>query len=424
MDPSSRNWLTLFIDEFQLRLHGSFPKLQTIVATAHSLSDFAHIYIHTSGLFYGYAKNHQFVDYKNNDSWNDADDFKIALTEGFLWIYLLYKYKGQKNLNTDKNSEVLQECIQKIYDFYVLFTMNDAQNRKYRGLLSQNDTIENIVEYIIDARVSNPTMLKLDFWKGSQFNIFAGLDIMYFALWLQGDYAYDRREDIKKEIVILSKHASSFENHSLKNGKTLVSYLISSGNFMQQTLESIENESDIDFSVCKTCNSYFVRLFLYDYAAFSCLCDNSLNVNEVLFLTDIARKLELNENDTQQSLMSITNFLLVNGEKIFYLQYGEGFDIIKKSFLNRFQGFVQKNKKKIVSEILESKELVELLRKSMNEDLSLEEKLKVREQIFDILKTIPSLAIFILPGGAFILPILLKILPEEILMPSSFRNKK
>ncbi|MBP5582665.1 MAG: hypothetical protein J6X43_01765, partial [Bacteroidales bacterium] len=42
----------------------------------------------------------------------------------------------------------------------------------------------------------------------------------------------------------------------------------------------------------------------------------------------------------------------------------------------------------------------------------------------DLLKTIPSLAIFMIPGGSIILPFLLKILPEEILMPSSFINKK
>lgn len=423
MDPSSKNWLALFVDEFQLRLVDNYAKLNTIITTR-SLSEFVHIYLHTSGLFYGYAKNHQFVDYKHIDSWNDADDFKIALTEGLFWAYLVYLDKHEKLNITTTHEQILVDCIQKIYDFYVLFTMNDTQHRKYRSLFSQKYDVRTTVEYVLDARVSNPTMLKRDFWKGSQFNIFAGLDVLYFALWLQGDYAYDRREDIKKEIVILSKQASSLEKHSLKNGKTLVSYLISSGNFNPKTIEDIENEVDIDFSICKQKESYFVRLILYDYATFACVCDNSLVVNEIIYLSDIAKKLELQDDDTQQSLMTITNFLLIHGEKIFYLQYGEGFDVIKKSFTNRFQGFVLKNKKKIVSEMLESKELIELLRKSVNENLSPEEKAKVREQILDVLKTIPSLAIFIMPGGAFILPILLKILPEEILMPSSFRNKR
>jgi ABC-type proline/glycine betaine transport system permease subunit len=56
--------------------------------------------------------------------------------------------------------------------------------------------------------------------------------------------------------------------------------------------------------------------------------------------------------------------------------------------------------------------------------MSEEEKQKVKEQIFDLLKTIPSLAIFMLPGAVVIIPLIMKILPEEILMPSSFVNKK
>lgn len=422
MDPSSKNWLALFVDEFQLRLLENYAKLGSI-CTTNSLSAFSHSYLHSSGLFYGYAKNHQLVDYKNSDSWNDADDFKIALTEGLFWSYLVH-LDEQRKLNTNNSfDEILGECIQKIYDFYVLFTMNDTQNRKYRSIFSQKIDVKTTIEYILDTRVNNPTMLNLDFWKGSQFNIFAGLDVLYFSLWLQGDYAYDRREEIKREIVTLTKQASSLEKHSLKNGKTLVSYLISSGNFKPETIENIENDVDIDFSICNQKDSYFIRLCLFDFVAFACACDNSLIVNEIIFLTDLARKLNLHEDDTQQSLVTITNFLWIHGEKIFFLQYGEGFDVIKKSFVNRFQAFVQKNRKKIISEVLESKELIELLRKSMNEDLSPEEKAKVREQTLDLLKTIPSLAIFALPGGAIALPILLKILPEEILIPSSFRNK-
>lgn len=422
MDPSSKNWFTLFVDEFQLRLVENYAKLNSI-CTTNSLSAFAHFYLHSSGLFYGYAKNHQFVDYKNADSWHDADDFKIALVEGLFWTYLIHHDSQEKLRSTNFHNEIIEKCIQKIYDFYVLFTMNDTQNRKYRSIFSQKTDVKTTIETIFDTRVSNPTMLNLDFWKGSQFNIFAGLDVLYFALWLQGNYDYDRREDIKQEIVTLTKLASCLEKHSLKNGKTLVSYLISSGNFHPKTIECIENDVDIDFSICNQKESYFIRLCLFDFAAFACACDNSLIVNEIIFLTDLARKLNLHEDDTQQSLVIITNFLWIYGEKIFYLQYGEGFDVIKKSFINRFQAFVQKNKKKIISEVLESKELVELLRKSLNEDLSPEEKAKVREQTLDLLKTIPSLAIFALPGGAIALPILLKILPEEILIPSSFRNK-
>ena len=46
----------------------------------------------------------------------------------------------------------------------------------------------------------------------------------------------------------------------------------------------------------------------------------------------------------------------------------------------------------------------------------------MRTQFLDIVKTIPSLAIFMLPGGAFVLPIVLKVIPK--LVPSAFRDNE
>ena len=67
--------------------------------------------------------------------------------------------------------------------------------------------------------------------------------------------------------------------------------------------------------------------------------------------------------------------------------------------------------------------MAELLKKSATTELSEEEKTKVKKQLWDILKTIPAFAIFMLPGGSIILPILLKILPKELLLPSSYYDE-
>ena len=47
---------------------------------------------------------------------------------------------------------------------------------------------------------------------------------------------------------------------------------------------------------------------------------------------------------------------------------------------------------------------------------------RVREQLVDIFKSIPSLAIFMLPGGAVLLPIFIKLIPR--LLPSSFDENR
>mgnify|MGYP001157336597 CR=1 FL=1 len=83
---------------------------------------------------------------------------------------------------------------------------------------------------------------------------------------------------------------------------------------------------------------------------------------------------------------------------------------------------VKKNVGNIMKEIEETKELSELLVKATTTTLTMEEKQKVQDQLMDIAKTIPALAIFALPGGGILLPILIKVLPFNIL-PSSFQEE-
>jgi len=81
---------------------------------------------------------------------------------------------------------------------------------------------------------------------------------------------------------------------------------------------------------------------------------------------------------------------------------------------------LQKNKKRFLQELSESKELVFLLKKSVTENLTAEEKGKVKEQMLDICKAIPAFTVFMLPGGALLLPLLIKLIPT--ILPSSFRE--
>lgn len=81
---------------------------------------------------------------------------------------------------------------------------------------------------------------------------------------------------------------------------------------------------------------------------------------------------------------------------------------------------IQKNKKRLFKELQESKELVVLLRKSTFNKLTDEEKEKVKKQLLDICRAIPAFTVFMLPGGALLLPLLIKAIPE--MLPSAFRE--
>ena len=79
-----------------------------------------------------------------------------------------------------------------------------------------------------------------------------------------------------------------------------------------------------------------------------------------------------------------------------------------------------RNKQRLGQELRESKEAVSLIKKATHSNLSEEEKEKVKEQLLDICKAIPSLAVFLLPGGALLLPLLIKLIPD--ILPSAFKE--
>jgi Mg2+/Co2+ transporter CorC len=88
--------------------------------------------------------------------------------------------------------------------------------------------------------------------------------------------------------------------------------------------------------------------------------------------------------------------------------------------LNEIKELLNKNKARLSKELAESKEVVQLIQKSTKKALTEEEKLKIKEQLLDICKAIPAFAVFMLPGGALLLPLLTKLIPD--ILPSAFRE--
>ena len=81
---------------------------------------------------------------------------------------------------------------------------------------------------------------------------------------------------------------------------------------------------------------------------------------------------------------------------------------------------LHKNKMRLHKELQQSKESVSLIKKATHASLSEEEKEKVKVQLLDICKAVPAFTVFMLPGGALLLPLLIKLIPD--ILPSAFRD--
>lgn len=89
---------------------------------------------------------------------------------------------------------------------------------------------------------------------------------------------------------------------------------------------------------------------------------------------------------------------------------------------DRWAKILGRSKDKLAAELSQSKELVGLIAKSAKSDLTKEEREKVKRQMKDLARSVPSLGLFLLPGGSLLLPIILKIIPD--LVPSAFRSNQ
>jgi hypothetical protein len=92
--------------------------------------------------------------------------------------------------------------------------------------------------------------------------------------------------------------------------------------------------------------------------------------------------------------------------------------------VDRVAAVVTQNMEAIATELRETGELGTLLAKAaQGQSLDAVERRKVKDQLLDLAKAVPALAIFAAPGGLVLLPLLAKLLPFDLL-PSAFQGAR
>jgi hypothetical protein len=150
--------------------------------------------------------------------------------------------------------------------------------------------------------------------------------------------------------------------------------------------------------------------------------DKEIDSSELSFLYLMAKELAIDEIDILENIEDLYRFKITYGKKVRLFNYANPVKHFYKETYRTVKVLILKNGDRILKELLESKELVLLLGQSTLRDLNVEEKKKVKEQLLDICKTVPSLTIFIIPGGSLLLPLLIKLIPK--LLPSAFNENR
>lgn len=339
--------------------------------------------------------------------WTEEEKTKINLFDALTFTYFDCIENGSAT-----------DCIKSMISFYS--HLNKNQGGPPIKLGSSTDANYRILEKIITERIqTNEPLFKKNF-SHIITNALLFLDVLSFDHYLiSGEdplpYAVCLEKNLTQIVWLALRQKENKDHYNellIKLFESSIRYntTIKSDNL---TLEDIQSN---------VVSQPLEQLYLLDLCALSLFDDEQIDAHEQIFMKEISQKLHITEAEKETSLSAVGHFISEHKEDIAYLNYSNPVKHFYNQTTRTVSTLILRNKKRLIKEITQSKDLVILLGNSTVRDLSDDEKKVVKNQLLDICKTIPSLAIFLLPGGTILLPILMKFIPT--LLPSAFNENQ
>ena len=355
-----------------------------------------------SGLIYGYVVNYHLKTDIDDAKWDAEEKMKV----GFL-ATLIALFQSQK-LNS-KNA-----FLNELWSFY-----DQISRGKFSFLnmvLPQSNSYQKL-ESIINERLQTNDNIVTKNFTHIVTNSMLYIDVLAFEYYLKNkSISLDFFKNLERKCLALIMFSLNVKKHKSEYDLMLLKMF---ENSLRYSKVSKINDNEIIDIVFEGNRSELESLYLYEIAHMTLLSDGVVYENEQVFLSEFALKLGLNKIN-QNTGYELVEFINKNKNNLPFYNLNHPVKQFYTNTQDNIAKLVSRNKTRLLKELSESKELVKLLGKSTQNELSFEEKKKVKKQLLDICKSIPSLTIFLLPGGGLLLPILIKFIPQ--LLPSAFNE--
>ena len=393
INPSASGW----IDKF-------FIEQKILEKTVSKTTDTFYQKVRETGFIYGHIITFDTVNTIETKGWFKEEISKVALLNTLYNIFCL--------TNNDISSE---NFIKQAVAFYN--EMHPQGFNIFKKILPKN-SISLTLEKIIDERVqTNESIISKNF-SHLVTNALLFIDVLAFRQYLVHDAIPEkylkRIEETIVNIVTLAlktkSKKSQYDDLLIKLFEASIRY----SKFSKVAVQSLETLQLEYFT------NELEKYYLIDIAGMALWSDGEIENNEAYFLHSLAENLLVPDIFVIQSINSTNEFITKHKKDIPYFNYSNPVKHFYDQTTQSVVTLISRNKNRLIKEIVQSKELMVLLAHSTRRDLDEKEKKKVKKQLLEICKTIPSLAIFLLPGGSLLLPILIKFIPT--LLPSSFNE--
>lgn len=276
------------------------------------------------------------------------------------------------------------------------------------------------LEKLLDSRVYLGEPLLSRTFNSTITNMLLPLDVLGFRAYLQGVADPKGHVQELESIVIHLIYHTLDPRGPGESRKKLLEVFESSRSYLKAQDPLLSDDLP---SLLKHYRDSGVAGYLLDLAALAVFGQESPNAPQrKRKLLLLGESLGFAENQVDAALRDAENFFRLYEDQVYFLRDALPGAQYYESLARVVDRLIHRNSKRLRKELMESKELMVLLSKSTLKELTPEEKKKVQKQLLDVFKSIPSLAIFLLPGGAVLLPIFIKLVPK--LLPSSFDENR
>lgn len=369
-----------------------------------------------SGIIFGVFGQFIFLKDLGEKQWTNHEKLIVLYFESMLLVYL-----GNK-----KSVLQSEDFLNKLEHF-----LNLSGSQEIEKLWSINRWLKvpKNIEKTIEERTQIPLNFNDKIWVSYLQNSLCYLDIVLFDDYVtepEGkDFVLLRATKVKLTLCTII-HALQADAYLDESESQMFSLFLASADLSPEDRNEFLRllSEGVPISALKEAKQMRIlfRKYLFELAIFSMLSDTEFSSRERKVLNQLSNIFDLNTKEINDSYHIVEGFTIEHEEVVTKLKSEGNYERIFKRLSSKWSKLLLRNKDKLITEIKESNELVALVKKSMQEPLNDEEKAKVKSQFFDIVRSVPSLAIFMLPGGAFLLPFILKILPD--LLPSAFRDNE
>lgn len=393
INPSASGW----IDKY-------FAKQKLKEQAVYENPDLFYTKIRNTGFIYGHIVSFETTTPIITKGWVQNEIPKVALLNN---LHAIYRFTTRDN-DSDK-------FLSKALAFYD--EMTPQGYNIFKKLLPDSPSSLNL-EKIIDDRVQTNFDIISKNFSHIVTNALLFIDVLAFRQYLiHGAIPEKYLKKIEEAVISIVTLALNTKSNKSTYDDLLIKLFEASVRYSKFSKVSVQNLEDLNLTYFE---SELEKYYLIDMAGMALWSDGKIENEEAYFLHKLAELIGIPDAFVTESINNTDTFITKHKSEIPYFNYSNPVKHFYDQTTQSVITLISRNKNRLVKEIVQSRDLMILLGISTTRDLDEKEKKKVKKQLLEICKTIPSLTIFLLPGGSLLLPILIKFIPK--LLPSAFNE--